>query len=272
MGALESLTRSGTIALWDVSVFWTFVFGALFLFGWLSEEFAASEKRKSHRKLFLTLAIVGVIGEQLGTVAEFALSGHLQTIDEAAIAEANARAAEAEKKAEQFRLAIADANERAASAEKATGQERLARLKLEATLAPRNLTTAQQAALANEVKARGLGPQRIDIFVFTQDPEAVVIALEIASALSQVPWESQTWSCQARAGDFVKGIVVIAEDRTNWKAANALAAALVEQHVSATFFNQTTFDLTKPPCAVMLGPPWNAHAPAPIRLLIGRKF
>jgi len=92
MGTLLSLSRSATVVGWDVAVWCTLAFGTLFLFGWLSEEFGRSEGWKKHRKLFLTLAIVGVIGEQIGTIVEFALSAHLETIDQTALeGERNAR-------------------------------------------------------------------------------------------------------------------------------------------------------------------------------------
>jgi hypothetical protein len=86
MGALSSLSKSATLACWWISVISTFGFGTLFLVSWLSEEFAQSEKWKKRRKLLIALAIVGVAGEQIGTIAEFALSQHLQTIEENRIA------------------------------------------------------------------------------------------------------------------------------------------------------------------------------------------
>ena len=57
----------------------------------MAEEFGKSDKWKKYRKLFLTLAIIGVIGEQFFTIMEFALSEHLETIDEAMVEKEMAR-------------------------------------------------------------------------------------------------------------------------------------------------------------------------------------
>jgi len=75
---------------------------------------------------------------------------------DAHIAEAQRGAAEANTKAEGFRLDIARANERAASANETAERERLARLQLEARLADRMLTPAQQAGdhLTTNCRAR----------------------------------------------------------------------------------------------------------------------
>ena len=86
MGALSSLSKSATLICWYVAVIATFGFGAIFLFGWLSEEFATSDKWKARRKLLIIVAIIGVAGEQLATLAEFVFSEHLQTIDDRQIA------------------------------------------------------------------------------------------------------------------------------------------------------------------------------------------
>jgi hypothetical protein len=80
-----SLSKEATIVWSYVAIVCTFLFGTLFLISWLSEEFAKSEKWKKRRRLLITLAIIGVAGEQLSTLAEFAFSQHLQTIDEAEV-------------------------------------------------------------------------------------------------------------------------------------------------------------------------------------------
>src|SRR5713226_3380715 len=86
MGTLVSLSKSATLVWWYISVAAAFGFGVLFVVAWFSEEFARSEKWEARRKLLVTLAIVGVVGEQLSTLAEFAFSEHLQIIDDAKIA------------------------------------------------------------------------------------------------------------------------------------------------------------------------------------------
>ncbi|MGO9453658.1 MAG: hypothetical protein ACLQDV_21800 [Candidatus Binataceae bacterium] len=91
MGALGSLSKSATVVFWYISVGSTFAFGTLFFIAWLSEEFAKSEKWKARRNLLIALAIIGVFGEQMSTIGEFAFSEHLQTIDERQISELTAR-------------------------------------------------------------------------------------------------------------------------------------------------------------------------------------
>jgi hypothetical protein len=86
MGALSSLSKSATVICSYVFVFATVGFGTLFLLSWIAEEFAKSEKWKKRRTWLLIFAIIGCAGEQTFTVAEFAASQHLQTIDDAEIA------------------------------------------------------------------------------------------------------------------------------------------------------------------------------------------
>jgi hypothetical protein len=90
MASFASLSKAATVVCSYVSVACMVAFGALFLFAWLSEEFAKSEKWKSRRKLLIALAIIGVAGEQISTLAEFAFSQHLQTLDEAEVEIVNA--------------------------------------------------------------------------------------------------------------------------------------------------------------------------------------
>src|SRR5271157_3243699 len=88
---MGSLSKSATLMFWYLSVGSTFAFGTLFLVAWLSEEFAKSEKGKARRNVLIILAIIGVGGEQIATLAEFAFSEHLQTIDDSEIGELTAR-------------------------------------------------------------------------------------------------------------------------------------------------------------------------------------
>jgi hypothetical protein len=84
------LSKSATVAFWYISVVATFAFGSVFLFGWLSEEFATSDKWKARKKWLIIVAIVGVAGEQLATLGEFIFSEHLQTTDDAQIVQLTA--------------------------------------------------------------------------------------------------------------------------------------------------------------------------------------
>ena len=108
MEALLSLSRSATVVCWNIAIGCTFVFGAIFLWGWLLEEFATSEKWKKRRKLLITVAVIGVFGEQLSTLAEFALSKHLQSISDKEVADLNAETAEQDRKTAGLIAKVAD--------------------------------------------------------------------------------------------------------------------------------------------------------------------
>jgi hypothetical protein len=244
MGALGSLSRSATIVGWDISVVWTLAFGALFLFGWLCEEFAQSERWRAYRRLFLTLAIVGVIGEQLGTVAEFVLSAHLETIDEMSIASLSA-------KAERFRLAIADARRdasnaqvaakeakariadadarakeadaRAAEANQKAEKERLARLKIEERFAPRRFTAQQEAEIIAALAP--FAGQKITVLRTSNDSEEWGFEVALADLLSKARWTVRLDGLTTTPIQSLQ-IVVDPKDRASNQAAGTLQRAL----------------------------------------------
>jgi hypothetical protein len=84
MGA-PSLSQSATETLSDISVAITFLFGTVFLIAWIVEVNAKSEKWKGRATVLMVLTIVGAAGEMFGTLGEFVLSKHLQTISDARI-------------------------------------------------------------------------------------------------------------------------------------------------------------------------------------------
>lgn len=87
MGTLLTLSKSASVTCSWIAIICAVGFGTLFLLSWCVEEFAESEKWKRRRKLLITLAIIGALGEQIATVAEFVLSEHLQTISDSELAE-----------------------------------------------------------------------------------------------------------------------------------------------------------------------------------------
>jgi hypothetical protein len=109
------------------------------------------------------LIVIGVVGEFIADTFVSRADGIVQTFDETLLvdtqrktgvaseraAEAFARAARAERDAEGFRLQIAQADERAADANRTAEVERLARVELEKQLEPRRLTTKQKKDLSD---------------------------------------------------------------------------------------------------------------------------
>jgi hypothetical protein len=91
MGAVVgSLSKGATLWALDIALIGIFVFGLLFLVGWIAEEIVPKEHRwYKYRTLFIVMAIGGVAGEWVADIADFALSEHLENIVEN---EANERA------------------------------------------------------------------------------------------------------------------------------------------------------------------------------------
>jgi hypothetical protein len=85
MGTLLSLSRSASETCSWIAIICTVAFGTLFLISWCVEEYAGSDKWKRRRKVLLGLAIIGALGEMAGTITEFALSQHIQSIDDTTI-------------------------------------------------------------------------------------------------------------------------------------------------------------------------------------------
>ncbi len=103
------------------------------------------------------------------------------------IAEADARAQEANSR-------IAEANEKAES-------ERLARVKLERAVSWRSLTDEQSHNIA--LALRSFAGEQLDVFAYRDEPDALILAAEIASAVgwtftstSRKPTEILVWRQQ----------------------------------------------------------------------------
>lgn len=148
---LFSLSRSATAAGLHIAEIAVLLFGLMFLLGWILEEFTKSERLKTWHRVFLIVAICGVTGEWIADIGIFELTEHLETIDEIEIAEvkndsafALDRAASAESHLADARRAASEADAKAAEANRVAEQERLERLKLESKLSWRSLTPKQQ--------------------------------------------------------------------------------------------------------------------------------
>jgi hypothetical protein len=187
--------------------------------------------------------------------------------------EANARAKEAEAKSEAFRLDIARANDsakqaeaRAAEANRTAENERLERLKLEAALAPRNLTAAQQTDLRLRLAPAKI--KRFDIFIFGSTPEIVGLTEQIGNALKP-DWNWQGWSVGGTMA--IRGIVVLVEQGASQDVLDS--ASLIVNTLNAVGISAIAdgrFKREDMP-GTLTGPVWNAADAAPIRLYIGPK-
>ena len=96
-------------------------------------------------------------------------------------AQATRDASVARRDAESFQLEIAKANERAAEANWKTEEEKLARLKIEESLAPRRISGEQTSRLAKDLKP--LNGQKVNLLFISGDPETAVFGDLLSSAL-----------------------------------------------------------------------------------------
>jgi hypothetical protein len=181
------------------------------------------------------------------------------------ISAANQRAAEANVKAEAFRLDIAKANEGAARATETAERERLARLQLEARLADRTLTPAQQAHIAAALRV--IGPRRIDVLIVGNTPEISRITNAVTAAVGQAGWTIGNMG--SAMGGSAAGILVgthlgVAQDVN--AAADSLVSLLREAGIVSDRIPQYNDDLP----AALTGN-WDTHNTAPIRIIVGTK-
>ncbi len=188
-------------------------------------------------------------------------------------ADALERAAKAEENLGNAKKDAALANERAANAEKQAAKsneiaerERLARLQLEARLAPRSLTPAQQKDLTESLKP--FSGTRLDIFIYGETSEMLSIGLTIASVATAAGWSVRTWGVSVEM--VVTGTVVgttSGVDKRIEMAANALVQALNHNGINSSPGN--VFALPLP--GRLTGPLWDSSKAAQIRMLIGSK-
>ena len=180
-------------------------------------------------------------------------------------AKALADAAEANKTAEGFRLDIAKANERAAAANATAEKERLARLQLEARLADRVLTEAQQQSIAQQIKS--LGSFAVQIFTYADVNEVARIADSISKVAVLAGWAVAL--AKASGGVIVTGIVFAVSKEAPLEVRTAAA-----RFVSALATSGVSADLTKTPMEDIPGPgmSFGSTLPTPqMRIMIGNK-
>jgi hypothetical protein len=191
--------------------------------------------------------------------------------------EENARAAQALKAAEIARkdaeglsLQIAQANQRASEANRIAQEESLKRAQIEARLAPRTVTPAQQKDLTSRLTA--LGPHDLDVLIYGDTPEILHFADLIDAPIRDAGWNVRVWN--VISGGYATGVLVrTLENSGNDPPADLLVKSLNIEDVVATrwaSFSKAESGL-KYIAAQVNGPTWDDNKIAPIRLIIGAK-
>jgi hypothetical protein len=160
---------------------------------------------------------------------------------------------------------MAKANERAADANRMAEQERLARLQLEARLADRTLSPAQQAALTERLKA--WSGVTVDVIIWGDTPEITIISSQVLEVMRRANWTIQSGHAGG-GGGAVRGILVGTSpdaDANDIAASAALVSALQSAGLAAGSWK---FAEMQPPM-VMFRTSFTGKAP--IRIFIGSK-
>jgi len=197
------------------------------------EDVRRNKREMAVSVLFGVLVLGGVVGEYIFGKKLSQASEQLQEIADGEVAQANRDAARARKDAESarreadsFELDIAQANERAANAERETAR-------LTSKLADRTLSNTQVAAIA--MKLVPYAGQEVEIVAYMQDKESVGIANRILAAFNAAGWKyirPEHWV--GLIGGIVGVFVNVDEtDAHLTQAAKAVVSALNEQGILA---------------------------------------
>jgi hypothetical protein len=182
---------------------------------------------------------------------------------------ANKEIARLSSEAEASRAAIADANARALEAQ----------LALEKFKAPRTITPFDiEKSIAELTNLTG---NSADIFILAEGPEPTALGISILNILLASKWEASSWTWSA--GGAATGVLISLKPESNWKrdriekkihsdiakASDALINTLNRANVSSGKFiwpgNWDHF------AGMLNGPPFSAETSAPIRIIIGTK-
>lgn len=141
----------------------------------------------------------------------------------------------------------AEANLRAAGANKIAEQERLARVKLEARLAPRTLEGESQEDVVNAIKP--FAPQAFDILWYTDNSDSQDLANDLYDALQEAGWVLESSNSALGFGVVLGVVIEFAPSRANayGPACNALASALKKEGIDAIVQASVDDDREKEP-------------------------
>jgi DNA polymerase III delta prime subunit len=203
--------------------------------------------------IFGALVVIGVAGETVFGLRIWWNNRKLQKIQESEnvelqikLSSLQQKTAEADAKAEGFRLQIAQANERALRAEatakgfesqiaEANARAAEAKLDLVKFKAPRGLSDDQAKFIAGKLKP--FGPQLFDVTAYWEKKESLDIAQRIAEILTALAgWTLEQPKSQSMIVGEVTGVVVSFNPKAGDKAkeaANTLARLLTEQGIEA---------------------------------------
>ncbi len=147
-----------------------------------------------------------------------------------ALADSRERTASLERQSGQFELEIAQANTRAAEANRIAESERLARMKIEQRLADRSLTDAQLTAIADKVKP--FSGQEFLVTTYWGLKEPLSITNRIYAALDSAGWKYVKHKGVKNLIGMASGVFVnvhpTADEQTKKAAASLVSALTVE--------------------------------------------
>jgi len=216
----------------------------------LSQEMADSIFGLSNVALTIGAALVLV-----GTVGVFWSGGIRDKYSDERISSNEAKTAQAVAEAAQ-------ANQRAE-------QERLARVKIEERLAPRSLTTEQEAGLRSQLSQ--FPGASVDIFIYGGgSDDALPLAGMISGSLQSAGWNVRVWNTIS-PGRWYRGVGVSTRadaDRGVENVAGSLIGALAAAGIAVGRLDQ--FASNELP-DTLNGPPWDTKNVAAIRMVIGSK-
>lgn len=176
--------------------------------------------------VFAALVAVGVVGEAALGVRHWMLDGRLRTLR-------HVESQLHENELAQLAKDTADANARAAEANQKAEQERLERLRLEAVVAPRSLSLDQQRSIANAWKA--FAGRKVSLTTYALDAEGATLGKQIIACLREAGLNAEDRTASNMPlGGFALGVHVNGSDN---ELVSAIATALqsvghlaVEQH------------------------------------------
>jgi hypothetical protein len=270
---VRDLTQS--VDRWNTVMIWALIFAAIAAIAVvLATRIVVTQGKKladaqtdliNAKDAKLALDLKTKDGEIAGAVKNAAEANERATKAQASLSLAEQHAAEANAKAEGFRLDISKANERAASANETAERERLARLQLEARLADRVLTPAQQAAITSRLAA--LSGIVVDALVWGDTPEIQIISGQVLEAIRKAGWSVHTGQAGG-GGAAVRGMLIgtrAGADENAVRAGNLIASALQSAGLAA---GPWPFEQLQQPAIVFNS---DFSGTAPIRLFIGSK-
>jgi hypothetical protein len=147
--------------------------------------------------------------------------------------------------------------------------ERAIREQMVAVITPRDITPSQQLSIKS-VLASFL-PMRVDIITFGDAREIADFGRKLSETLESCGWTTKVWSAFGGASFGITGVPIFARKEAGEKAdkaAFALAAALIQQQISAKKFDP--FEGTQIPTSVN-GPPWVETDIGDVRVYVGAK-